>query len=71
MDLRQLRYFVGIVEQGSITRAAARLDVAQPALSLHLGKMETHLGTQLLTRCRSGGAYRGGHIAGTPGAGDP
>jgi len=50
MDLRQLRYFVAIVEQGSFSRAASVLNVAQPALSLHVRNMEAHLGTPLLFR---------------------
>eukprot|EP01037_Dinobryon_pediforme_P020807 gene20807-21515_t len=50
MDLRQLRYFVAIVEQGSLSRAAAALNVAQPALSLHVRNMEADLGTPLLFR---------------------
>ncbi|OUS18877.1 hypothetical protein A9Q95_16610 [Rhodobacterales bacterium 59_46_T64] len=50
MDLRQLRYFLTIVEQGSFSRAAAVLNVAQPALSIHLRKMEDALGTPLLIR---------------------
>jgi len=54
MDVRQLRYFLEIAEQGSLTRAAERLHVAQPALSLHLKNMETQLGTRLFTRGRSG-----------------
>lgn len=54
MDVRQLRYFVTIVEQKSITRAASILHVAQPALSLHLKNMEEHLQTKLLLRSRSG-----------------
>lgn len=54
MDIRQLRYFLAIAEQGSITRAAAQLGVAQPALSLHVKNMEAHLGTRLLTRSRAG-----------------
>ena len=54
MDIRQLRYFLEIVEQGSLTRAAESLHVAQPALSLHLKNMEEQLGTRLLTRSRSG-----------------
>ena len=33
MDLRQLRYFIAIVEAGSVSRAAERLRVAQPAMS--------------------------------------
>lgn len=54
MDIRQLRYFVAIVEQGSLTRAAAFLHVAQPALSLHLRNMEEELGAPLLYRSSRG-----------------
>ena len=54
MDLRQLRYFVAIVEAGSFTKAAASLRVAQPALSLHVRNMEAELGTELLTRTPQG-----------------
>ncbi|MCB1637526.1 MAG: LysR family transcriptional regulator, partial [Thiothrix sp.] len=39
MDLRQLRYFLEIVERGSLTRASETLHVAQPALSFHLRNM--------------------------------
>ena len=54
MDLRQLRYFVAIVEQGSFSRAAAFLHVSQPALSLHVRNMEADLGTTLLFRTPRG-----------------
>lgn len=54
MDIRQLRYFLAIVEEGSFSRAAERLHVAQPALSLHVRKMEEALGTPLLLRHSSG-----------------
>ena len=54
VDLRQLRYFVEIVDQSSLTRAAARLNVAQSALSVHLRNMETDLGTPLVIRGRNG-----------------
>lgn len=54
LDLRQLRYFVAIVESGSFSKAAAVLNVAQPALSLHVRNMETDLGTQLLFRSPHG-----------------
>lgn len=54
MDLRQLRYFSAIVAHGSITRAAAALGVAQPALSTHLRNMEARLGRPLLIRGRAG-----------------
>lgn len=54
MDIRQLRYFVAIAEQGSFSRAAAHLNVAQPALSLHVRNMEAGLGAQLLHRSPKG-----------------
>lgn len=54
MDIRQLRYFVAIVEQGSFSRAAEVLHVAQPALSLHVRNMEEALGAQLLFRSARG-----------------
>lgn len=50
MDLRQLRYFTAIVEQGSFSKAATKLRVAQPALSQHLRHMEDELGVALLHR---------------------
>lgn len=50
MDLRQLRYFRVIADEGSISAASQFLNVAQPALSLHVRNMEEHLGTRLLTR---------------------
>lgn len=54
MDLRQLRYFVTIVEMGSFSRAAHRLRVAQPALSQHVRNMELDLGVELLFRSPQG-----------------
>jgi LysR family transcriptional regulator, nitrogen assimilation regulatory protein len=54
MDLRQLRYFLGIVEHGSISRAAEALRVAQPALSLHLKRLEEDFGCQLVLRTARG-----------------
>lgn len=54
MDIRQLRYFLSMVEQGSITAASAVLNVAQPALSLHLKNMEEQLQTKLLIRSKAG-----------------
>lgn len=54
MDLRQLRYFVGIVDEGSISHAAQRLHVAQPALSHHVRNLEGELGVALLVRGAQG-----------------
>lgn len=54
MDVRQLRYFVAIVEQGSFSGASQVLNVAQPALSAHVRNMEAVLGTQLLFRNAQG-----------------
>lgn len=54
MDLRQLRYFVGIVQAGSLARAAAQLRIAQSALSHHLANLEAELGRQLVTRGAKG-----------------
>ena len=50
MDLRQLRYFVRIVDLGSLSKAAADLYVAQPALSRQVAALEAELKTPLLVR---------------------
>lgn len=50
MDLRQLRYFVGIADAGSFTEAAARLFVAQSALSRHMQALEDAMGGPLFER---------------------
>ena len=54
MDLRQLRYFVGIVQAGSLSRAADQLHVAQSAISHHLASLESELDRQLVTRGTKG-----------------
>lgn len=50
LDLRQLRYFVAIVDAGSVSRAATVLHIAQPALSQQLAHLESEIGTKLLRR---------------------
>jgi len=50
MELRQLRYFVAIVEFGSLSAAARAVHVAQPALSHHLKNLEASFGKRLLRR---------------------
>lgn len=54
MNIRTLTYFVAVVEEGSISRAALRLRVAQPALSLHILNLERELDTELLHRTARG-----------------
>ncbi|TFW00514.1 LysR family transcriptional regulator [Oxalobacteraceae bacterium OM1] len=54
MELRQLRYFVAIVDQGSLSRAARMLHIAQPALTQQLQQLEEELGVQLLHRSAQG-----------------
>ncbi|WP_245755656.1 LysR family transcriptional regulator [Actinopolyspora alba] len=54
VELRHLRYFVTIAEEQSLTRAAARLHIAQPPLSAQLRKLETELGTTLVHRTARG-----------------
>jgi DNA-binding transcriptional LysR family regulator len=50
VELRHLRAFLAIAAEGTITRAAARLHVTQPALSRTLRQLEAHLGARLIDR---------------------
>ncbi len=54
MELRQLRYFVAIVDHGSLSRAARVLHIAQPALTQQIQQLEDELGAKLLHRSAQG-----------------
>ncbi|SMP60940.1 LysR substrate-binding domain-containing protein [Noviherbaspirillum suwonense] len=54
MEIRQIRYFLAVVDSGSVSRAAGRLFVAQSALSKQISDLEADLDVQLLHRSRSG-----------------
>lgn len=55
MDFRQMLYFCTIVEQGQISKAAKKLNMSQPPLSLRLKELEDEIGTPLILR--SGGRW--------------
>ena len=52
MELYQLQYFLEVAAQKNFTRAAAKLHLAQAALSEQIRKLETELGTPLIQRGR-------------------
>jgi LysR family tcuABC transcriptional regulator len=54
VELRQLRYFVRVVELGSISGAAQDLELVQSALSQQISRLESELSTRLLQRSPKG-----------------
>jgi LysR family transcriptional regulator, nitrogen assimilation regulatory protein len=54
MEFRQIQYFVCLYEEGSVTRAARRLNIVQPALSMQIAKLEEEIGQPLFVRSPQG-----------------
>jgi DNA-binding transcriptional LysR family regulator len=54
MELRELRAFVAVVEEGGLSAASRRLRVSQPSLTQTVRALERELGVQLLTRTSTG-----------------
>ncbi|WP_116474340.1 LysR family transcriptional regulator [Zobellella maritima] len=54
MDIRKLKYFLSVVDEGSITSAAKKIPIAQPALTRQIRLLEEGLGTRLLDRNHKG-----------------
>lgn len=54
MELKQLRYFVGVSEAGSILKASGRLHIAQPALGQQIAALEDEVGAKLFDRSSRG-----------------
>ena len=50
MEIHQLRYFVAVADEGSFSRAAAKVRVAQPSLSQQIRKLEAEMGQPLFDR---------------------
>jgi len=54
MEFRQIQYFVCLYEEGTVTRAAKRLNIVQPALSMQIAKLEDEIGQRLFERSPQG-----------------
>lgn len=54
MDIRQIQYFICLYEEKSVTKAAKRLNIVQPALSMQIARLEGEIGRELFTRTPRG-----------------
>lgn len=54
MDIKQIQYFICLYEERSVTKAAKRLNIVQPALSMQITRLEGEIGRELFTRTPRG-----------------
>src|ERR1700744_478884 len=54
MDLKQMQYFLCLAQERNVTRAAQRLNIVQPALSMQIAKLEKSFGKRLFFRTSQG-----------------
>lgn len=54
MEFRQIQYFICLFEEGTVTKAARRLNIVQPALSMQISKLEQEVGQRLFERSSHG-----------------
>jgi DNA-binding transcriptional LysR family regulator len=54
MEFRQINYFIALFEEGTVTRAAHRLNIVQPALSMQIARLEEEVGQLLFERTKQG-----------------
>src|SRR4051812_41310213 len=52
MEFRHLRYFVSVAEEGNFSRAAGKMNIAQPSLAQQIGNLEKELGFSLFNRSK-------------------
>ncbi|MCS0632212.1 LysR family transcriptional regulator [Telluria mixta] len=54
MEFRQINYFIALIEEGTVTRAAHRMNIVQPALSMQIARLEEQVGQRLFERTKQG-----------------
>ncbi len=54
LDTRKIQYFIALLEEGSMKRAAERHNIVQPAMSMQLEQLEAELSIQLFERSSQG-----------------